>query len=978
MARTKDKISYEDKKKKAYTFFVSKGYTPQQSAGIVANLIAESSLDTKIKGDNGNSHGIAQWNKKGSPERHIKFEKKYGKTILESSFDEQLEYIDWELKNTETGAYKALQETNTASEAALIFSKKYERPHEDWARNEERQATASKIANQYAGIPLENLTTIENTKEKSTFARTQGTAQNYKIGTEKNQTEVVSPEVNIEFNKPASIPDVGVSVEKEDVEKEDKISAAQQRINQRVAERNLLINFLKHNQYQAPEYRRTNAFATAPPQQVMQKGGEVKLDKGEGELRTVNISSKEYRDLYEKEMLQSIDPDTGDILIGLDEVVLPAIKKGQIGLAPIPNYEGIGDFKDERALQQRTSSTIPEKGEERVLGKIEGEEAEIIDLDGVLEKITPKDTIPGKVDKSIDNLTLSEYKSLNEEDLKKVNKELADKGFHNNVLMPKGKEEIMEVQRLLVKENYDLGKYGKDRDGVDGIIGRKTKKALEDYNNKQLAVLNEDAFKNYTSKGDSYIPSDDFKPMTSENDVIVYQDYLQNKGLMQASLGDYDINFDENNLENKEIEFKKKIPEFEIYEKDKCEYGKECATFITWETLNTVGVDMFEESQVRGDAWTMNEKMKKSGGQTLFSVFDEEYPDLKSKKEIGSYIESKLKNAENFDTSTLKDGDVIHLYYKGSDFTEEAYKEREGEFATTHVGMVKTDKNGNKIVEHNVGGKIYRDSIESVLKGRKIGRDSFIKLSGVTRPKYNLGDSQKVNYYETSSPYTINFDKVTKADSPLLKKNISVFQETLGRNLGKLQEDLGLEDKEARALVKATTSIAWKESYGNEKVDNPKLSEVDSLKGMEGYIKKALAPVRENFGGTEASKGFTQMKDEKNLNNTLRENLLEGNDGNLYDPRKSSIASYYAVGTRFKYLKDLTNKAGLSLNTDELVKLSMLGWNEDISVVGKSILKYKDFDTTIKEYRKNKKTGKEVGHNYDLALDLYDTAFKLR
>lgn len=274
MARTKDKITFEDKKKKAYTFFVSKGYTPQQSAGIVANLIAESSLDTKIEGDRGTAVGLAQWRL----ERRENLEKMYGDQW--HSFENQLEFVDWELKNTEVGAYKALQNATTASEAALIFSDEYERPHEDWARNTERQATASKIANQYAGIPLENLTSFENTKENSTFVGAQGPAQNYKFGTEKNQPEVVTPEVDIEFNKPASIPDVGVAVEKEEEnKKEDKISAAQQRINERMAERNLLINFLKHNQYQAPEYRRTNAFATAPPQQIMQKGGEVRLDK---------------------------------------------------------------------------------------------------------------------------------------------------------------------------------------------------------------------------------------------------------------------------------------------------------------------------------------------------------------------------------------------------------------------------------------------------------------------------------------------------------------------------------------------------------------------------------------------------------------------------------------------------------------------------------------------------------------------------
>lgn len=48
-----------------------------------------------------------------------------------------------------------------------------------------------------------------------------------------------------------------------------------------------------------------------------------------------------------------------------------------------------------------------------------------------------------------------------------------------------------DLQKFLINEGYDLGKHGKNKDGVDGIIGSKTKKALEDYNSKLKSLDSE-------------------------------------------------------------------------------------------------------------------------------------------------------------------------------------------------------------------------------------------------------------------------------------------------------------------------------------------------------------------------------------------------------------------------------------------------------------------------------------------------------
>ena len=120
-----------DSAQKAMDYFVSKGWTKEQAAGIVGNLQTESGkdLNTKAEGDlhlkarGGSSQGIAQW-REG---RLAKFKEVVGKDVKDASLEEQLSFVDWELKNTEKRAGDRLKEATTADEAAALTDQFYER-----------------------------------------------------------------------------------------------------------------------------------------------------------------------------------------------------------------------------------------------------------------------------------------------------------------------------------------------------------------------------------------------------------------------------------------------------------------------------------------------------------------------------------------------------------------------------------------------------------------------------------------------------------------------------------------------------------------------------------------------------------------------------------------------------------------------------------------------------------------------------------
>jgi hypothetical protein len=125
----------------AIRFFEAQGYTTAQAAGIVANLQAESGANLKIDavGDGGKAYGIAQWH----PDRQENFRKVFGKDIRASSLQEQLQFIVWELNNTEKKAGAKVRAAQSEVETAMLFDQYYERSSGE--HRQKRMATAQTL-----------------------------------------------------------------------------------------------------------------------------------------------------------------------------------------------------------------------------------------------------------------------------------------------------------------------------------------------------------------------------------------------------------------------------------------------------------------------------------------------------------------------------------------------------------------------------------------------------------------------------------------------------------------------------------------------------------------------------------------------------------------------------------------------------------------------------------------------------------------
>jgi hypothetical protein len=135
-----------DNTEKAFNFFISKGFTAEQSAGIVGNLMQESGINispTTVAAGEG-SVGIAQWNPEAGRLDSLKdFASRTRRSHL--SLETQLDFIIFELNTMPFLGLTELKAADTVREATLVFQDKFERPNVAYAATETRIRNAELV-----------------------------------------------------------------------------------------------------------------------------------------------------------------------------------------------------------------------------------------------------------------------------------------------------------------------------------------------------------------------------------------------------------------------------------------------------------------------------------------------------------------------------------------------------------------------------------------------------------------------------------------------------------------------------------------------------------------------------------------------------------------------------------------------------------------------------------------------------------------
>jgi hypothetical protein len=130
------------KGKHAYEYLRNKGWSADAVSGILANYQAESSgqynASTKV------AYGLGQW----EAPRQLDFKRLFGHDIRQSTLDEQLDFTDWELRNTYKNAGDKLRNAESPYNAGYVMSRFYEQPKGGIPEAERRGDLATHISQQ--------------------------------------------------------------------------------------------------------------------------------------------------------------------------------------------------------------------------------------------------------------------------------------------------------------------------------------------------------------------------------------------------------------------------------------------------------------------------------------------------------------------------------------------------------------------------------------------------------------------------------------------------------------------------------------------------------------------------------------------------------------------------------------------------------------------------------------------------------------
>ncbi|WP_233234491.1 phage tail tip lysozyme [Bordetella sp. LUAb4] len=106
----------------AVQWLEDKGYTREQAVGTVATLQARSDMNPAAAGSDGKSYGLAQW----SADRQADFKKTFGFDIRGSTLNQQLAFVDWELRIAQSDTGRNLSAETTPQGAAEVVARLYE------------------------------------------------------------------------------------------------------------------------------------------------------------------------------------------------------------------------------------------------------------------------------------------------------------------------------------------------------------------------------------------------------------------------------------------------------------------------------------------------------------------------------------------------------------------------------------------------------------------------------------------------------------------------------------------------------------------------------------------------------------------------------------------------------------------------------------------------------------------------------------
>ena len=439
---------------------------------------------------------------------------------------------------------------------------------------------------------------------------------------------------------------------------------------------------------------------------------------------------------------------------------------------------------------------------------------------------------------------------------------------------------VIEIQQKLKKAGYNLGKFGPNKDGVDGQMGNITKVALDAFN----AGISPDKVK---------IP--DPKKKIKGQEV----NYTVNANLKNGYLPYLDT------------------------KQEVCIKGKGCSTNVSVKIANLLG-NITEESLWANDAWYNKDAVIKQGGDLVYEspsrIYDQmgKVPkEVWSKLQVGDYVQLNRPD-------TKSSGE-----FSAKGTSKEGYINEEIE----HLGfIVGKDKDGTPLIWHgSETGKAFIKRIDEPISLDDHDKNIFTyQVSSIVRSpalkNADLSGLQNSAYY---TPLDKSKKLVAKKNAtPLQVEATNIFNESVGqfKNLGYSQDDANyIGGLLIGGIMEQETGGGTSRKAGPKEVA---ATLIKNVAGIDAFDVPLIGrfPGKE-FEGDEASVGQYQLKPNLNFResngslNTLGKKLeklgisVEDIDsGNIDAQTKAGTLLLLDAYTSLKKDPDFNIKTGLYKN----------------------------------------------------------------
>ena len=328
----------QDKERVAYSFLTAQGWTPEQTIGIIGNIKRESGFNPNAVGDGGKAFGLVQWH----PDRQAKAKSLYGDSW--KSFENQLKFIDWELKNTEKAAGDRLRNTKGAWQAGQVVSDFYERPQIKFVGDETRQTHVADAAMKFKGIKL---TPEDNINYGVTFENSVAPYMNAPQVVATPLPTIQIPEMQTQQVSYLEIPQETTNLAEETEQKQSKINPQEEAFMQ-----DLLSQMAEGVGYVEPEKSAVFQDGGIKIKDSKIQGKGVFLDKSIGKGTTIGLAHTNEQPSTDlgKYHNHSENPNSENIKIDNDRFIvsIKPIKKGEevtVDYRKQPELEQPKDFK---------------------------------------------------------------------------------------------------------------------------------------------------------------------------------------------------------------------------------------------------------------------------------------------------------------------------------------------------------------------------------------------------------------------------------------------------------------------------------------------------------------------------------------------------------------------------------------------------------------------------------------------------------